>query len=246
MCGDEVWGWGVGMRCRDEVWGWGVGMMCGMRCGDEVWGWGVEMRCGDDGEPSTANAFPGGWAVHTVLPRHNLTHACAHTVYTCIPLYHTTHVHTHTHTHIYTHSYTYTHNTHTRATCTHTHAYLYTHIHTHIQLYTHRTVYSECLYTHTCMQCTYSFICAHWSDIKVHVDAQYMHINTRLNKHVHVRTHAHTHSWSSTTSYSSPEHLPPVSSKCKQLWTPHPPLFTHRESTLPQLKYWIQSNQYLL
>ena len=115
----------------------------------------------------------------------------AHTVYTCIPLYHTTHVHTHTH--IYTHTYTYTH-THTRNLYTHTHAYLYTHIHTHIQLYTHRTVHSECLYTHTCMQCTYSFICAHWSDIKVHVDAQYMHINTRLNKHVHVRTHAHTHS----------------------------------------------------
>ena len=29
------------------------------KCGDEVWGWGVGMRCGDDGEPSTANAFPG-------------------------------------------------------------------------------------------------------------------------------------------------------------------------------------------
>ena len=83
----------------------------------------------------------------------------AHTVYTCIPLYHTAHVQ-------------------------------YTHTHT----YTHRTVYSECLYTQKCMQCTYSFICAHWSDIKVHVDAQYIHIYTRLNKHVHVRTHAHTHS----------------------------------------------------
>ena len=136
----------------------------------------------------------------------------AHTVYTCIPLYHTTHVQ---YTHIHTH-------THTHIQHTYTHTYTHTH--------THRTVYSECLYTQTCMQCTYSFICAHWSDIKVHVDAQYMHINTHLNKHVHVRTHAHTHSWSSTTSHSSPEHLTP---ECKQLWTPHPPLFTHRESTSP-------------
>ena len=64
---------------------------------------------------------------------------------------------------------------------THTYSYLYTHIHTHTHTYTHRTVYSECLYTQTCMQCTYSFICAHWSDIKVHVDTQYMHINTHLN-----------------------------------------------------------------
>ena len=121
----------------------------------------------------------------------------AHTVYTCIPLYHTahvqyTHTHTHTHTHIHTHIHTHTH-TQPVHTHTSTHAYLYTHIHTHIQLYTLRTVYSECLYTQTCMQCTYSFICAHWSDIKVHVDAQYMHTNTHLNKHVHVRTHVHTH-----------------------------------------------------
>ena len=138
----------------------------------------------------------------------------AHTVYTCIPLYHTAHVqYTHIHTHIHTHTHTYTH----------------THIHTH------RTVYSECLYTHTCMQCTYSFICAHWSDIKVHVDAQYMHINTHLNKHVHVRTHAHTHSdplpRRTAHQNTSLQRLP---SACSY---GHPPLFTHRESTSPQLKY---------
>ena len=59
----------------------------------------------------------------------------AHTVYTCIPLYHTAHVqytHTHTHTHTYTHTYLYTHTTHIH---THTHTYRNTYTHTHTHTY---------------------------------------------------------------------------------------------------------------
>ena len=118
------------------------------------------MRCGDDGEPSTANAFPGGWAVHTVLPRHNLTHACAHTVYTCIPLYHTTHVHTHTHTHTYTHTHTHTHTTHTHAQPVHTHTHTCTHTYTHTYNCTHieQCTVNACIHIHACSVLTASYV----------------------------------------------------------------------------------------
>ena len=50
-----------------------------------------------------------------------------------------------------------------------------------------------------------------------------------MHRWPHMHTHKHilctyTHTWSSTVSQSSPEHLTPASSKCKQLWIPHPPL----------------------